>query len=170
MSAGQISSDKSKVVNDHLVCSYNPKVEVPTLNDFIMSNNLNISGKESKLKLKSPRHKKKSKSMTKSSEYLCFPHQQKANEKSSINIHMMYFIGEMNKTARQLGFSNSWFDCPHGLSNPKNKTTAFEVCIFSKIAMEDQRFRQVVNTTSYECKSKGGKERIFSWRNRNRFA
>jgi len=40
----------------------------------------------------------------------------------------------------------------HGLSNPLNKSCAFDLCILCEYSMLNQKFKKVVSTSEYACK------------------
>lgn len=46
-------------------------------------------------------------------------------------------------------YSNS-----HGLINPSNRSTAYDIALLSKYAMNNKHFRDIVSCKSYRCKIK----------------
>lgn len=56
----------------------------------------------------------------------------------------------MNDKARQLGAKNSNFVNPNGLPNPKHYTTAYDLAMITRYAMQNPTFRKIVATSSYE--------------------
>ena len=56
----------------------------------------------------------------------------------------------MNKRAAKLGAVNSNFENPHGLPNPDHVTTAYDLAMIAKHAMENDMFRKLVTTVRYE--------------------
>lgn len=65
--------------------------------------------------------------------------------------NISYFIWEMNRTAKDLGMTNSSFGNPHGLPHVKNHSTARDVGALASLAMQDSLFAQIVNTSIYTC-------------------
>ena len=62
-----------------------------------------------------------------------------------------YFLKEMNLFCQKYGLSQTNFDSPHGLQNVENLSTAFDIAKLSGIAMQNETFRKIVSTKSYEC-------------------
>ncbi len=56
------------------------------------------------------------------------------------------FAGLMNRRARELGATNSNFTNPHGLPDPENYSTAHDLAVIAKYAMENAEFRRFVAT------------------------
>lgn len=40
---------------------------------------------------------------------------------------VLVFLEQMNRNAAKLGLKSTFYDSPHGLNNPLNKSTAFDV-------------------------------------------
>ena len=59
----------------------------------------------------------------------------------------------MNSKAQELGLSRSHFAVAHGMHNENNYSTAYDMGKLSCIMMRDERFREIVKTIEYECKS-----------------
>ena len=59
------------------------------------------------------------------------------------------FVGRMNAKAAELGMVNSHFANPHGLHDPNHYTTAYEIYLMARAAMENEIFRTIVRTPSY---------------------
>ncbi len=59
------------------------------------------------------------------------------------------FVDLMNETAAYLGCASTHFTNPHGLHDDNHYTTARDLAIIAKAAMEDSTFRQIVASTSY---------------------
>ena len=55
----------------------------------------------------------------------------------------------MNDNAAALKLMNSFFDSPHGLMNPQNVSTAYDMARLSSICMQIPLFRQIVATKNY---------------------
>lgn len=56
----------------------------------------------------------------------------------------------MNQRAAEMGAINSNFVNPHGLPNSDHLTTAYDLAIISKHAMQNEMFRKIVKTIRYE--------------------
>jgi len=76
------------------------------------------------------------------------------------------FAEKMNRRAVELGATNSHFVNPNGLHNPDHYTTAHDLALIARAAMEQPFFRQVVSTIYYTWKSPAGP--VFELRNHNR--
>lgn len=62
------------------------------------------------------------------------------------------FAKLMNKKAAELGAKDSNFVNPNGLYDEKHYTTAYDLAIIGKKAMENATFREIVSTEYYEIK------------------
>lgn len=62
------------------------------------------------------------------------------------------FAKLMNKRAVELGCNNSNFVNPNGLYEDNHYTTAYDLALISKAAMENTTFREIVTTEYYEIK------------------
>ncbi len=60
------------------------------------------------------------------------------------------FADVMNARAAEMGAINSNFENPHGLPNPDHLTTAYDLAMIAKFAMQNETFRKIVKTTRYE--------------------
>jgi serine-type D-Ala-D-Ala carboxypeptidase (penicillin-binding protein 5/6) len=76
------------------------------------------------------------------------------------------FAEKMNRRAEELGATNSHFGNPHGLHEPDHYTTAHDLALIARAAMEQPFFRQVVSTIYYPWKSPKGT--VYQLRNHNR--
>jgi D-alanyl-D-alanine carboxypeptidase (penicillin-binding protein 5/6) len=76
------------------------------------------------------------------------------------------FAEKMNRRAVELGATNSHFVNPNGLHNPDHYTTAHDLALIARTAMEQPFFRQIVSTIYYTWKSPAGP--IYQLRNHNR--
>ena len=76
------------------------------------------------------------------------------------------FAEKMNRRAEELGATNSHFANPHGLHEPDHYTTAHDLALIARTAMEQPFFRQVVSTIYYTWKSPKGT--VYQLRNHNR--
>ncbi|MDD6159772.1 MAG: D-alanyl-D-alanine carboxypeptidase [Oscillospiraceae bacterium] len=59
------------------------------------------------------------------------------------------FVELMNAKARELGAVNTHFTNPHGLHDPDHYTTAYDLYLMAKAAMEYEVFRTIVSTPKY---------------------
>ena len=59
------------------------------------------------------------------------------------------FADLMNQKAINLGLENTHFVTPHGLDNDEHYTTAYELAILTKYALENESFLNIVGTKSY---------------------
>ena len=69
------------------------------------------------------------------------------------NKAVMAFLKEMNRNARRLGMYDTYYDSPHGLSNERNFSTVYDICLLTHECMKIQVYRQVVGTRVFECKA-----------------
>jgi D-alanyl-D-alanine carboxypeptidase (penicillin-binding protein 5/6) len=76
------------------------------------------------------------------------------------------FAEKMNRRAAELGATNSHFVNPNGLHNPVHYTTAHDLALIARAAMEQPFFRQVVSTIYFTWKSPAGA--VYQLRNHNR--
>ena len=76
------------------------------------------------------------------------------------------FAEKMTRRAAELGATNSHFANPHGLHEPDHYTTAHDLALIARAAMEQPFFRQVVSTIYYTWKSPKGT--VYQLRNHNR--
>jgi serine-type D-Ala-D-Ala carboxypeptidase (penicillin-binding protein 5/6) len=76
------------------------------------------------------------------------------------------FAEKMNRRAVELGATNSHFVNPNGLHDPSHYTTAHDLALIARVAMEQPFFRQLVGTIYYTWKSPKGV--VYQLRNHNR--
>ena len=62
---------------------------------------------------------------------------------------MEAFVDRMNAKAAELGLENTHFANPHGYHDPNHYTTAYEIYVMARTAMENETFRTIVSTQSY---------------------
>ena len=62
------------------------------------------------------------------------------------------FVQLMNKTAAELGCTNTHFSNAHGLHNPSHYTTARDLSIITRKAMTFETFREITSTAEYTVK------------------
>jgi serine-type D-Ala-D-Ala carboxypeptidase (penicillin-binding protein 5/6) len=76
------------------------------------------------------------------------------------------FAEKMTRRAAELGATNSHFANPNGLHDPAHYTTAHDLALIARAAMEQPFFRQLVSTIYYTWRSPKGV--IYQLRNHNR--
>lgn len=59
------------------------------------------------------------------------------------------FVARMNAKAAQLGMTGTHFTNPHGLHDEDHYTTAYDIYLMAKAAMEYDTFRTIVSTPTY---------------------
>ncbi len=59
------------------------------------------------------------------------------------------FVQMMNARARTLGAKNTHFVNPHGLHEPNHLSTAYDLALMARVAMENPHFREIVKQKSY---------------------
>lgn len=59
------------------------------------------------------------------------------------------FADLMNAKAKELGCKNTHFANPHGLNDSTHKTTAYDMALIMRAALENATFRKIDTTTSY---------------------
>ena len=60
------------------------------------------------------------------------------------------FVAKMNQKAAELGAANTHFMNPHGLTAPQHYTTARDLAMIGRAAMQEDRIRDVVRTEKYK--------------------
>jgi D-alanyl-D-alanine carboxypeptidase (penicillin-binding protein 5/6) len=76
------------------------------------------------------------------------------------------FAEKMNLRAAQLGATSSHFMNPHGLHDPNHFTTAHDLVLVGRAAMQQPLFREIVSTVYYTWKAPSGEVDLL--RNHNR--
>ena len=59
------------------------------------------------------------------------------------------FVAQMNARAAELGATQTHFTSPHGLYNPDHYSTAYDLGLIARVAMENPMFREIVQTRSW---------------------
>lgn len=79
------------------------------------------------------------------------------------------FVAEMNRTATKLEMKSTHYANPHGLSAKGHVSTAADLLKLAFAALQDERFRQYVNTPQHGCQVTGasGYQRNVLWKNTN---
>lgn len=73
------------------------------------------------------------------------------------------FVYLMNEKARWLGMTNTYFDNPHGLDADDHYSTAYDMALLMRYAMENEEFRELAGTNFYQAKN-----RSYGWGNKNK--
>lgn len=60
------------------------------------------------------------------------------------------FVDLMNEKAKEIGATNTHFVNPNGLHDDNHYSTAYDIALISHYAMENETFREIVNTNTYE--------------------
>lgn len=78
------------------------------------------------------------------------------------------FVKMMNDKAKELGAYNTNFTNPHGLHEDNHYTTAADLALITKYAMENETFKKIVATKKYEIQTTNKKDepRYFTTLNR----
>ena len=74
----------------------------------------------------------------------------------------------MNETASKIGMNDSYFYNAHGLEEndgTANLSTAYDMALLTKYAMENETFREIFETKKYSVKTN---RKSYSWTNKNR--
>ncbi|WP_305852472.1 D-alanyl-D-alanine carboxypeptidase family protein [Gracilibacillus caseinilyticus] len=69
----------------------------------------------------------------------------------------------MNEKAKWIGMTNSHFDNPHGLDSDTHYSTAYDMALLTKYAMDNEEYQKISGTTSYKSSS-----RDYPWKNKNK--
>lgn len=59
------------------------------------------------------------------------------------------FVARMNRRAGELGCTGTHFANPHGLHNENHYTTAYDISVFMRAALEHELFRTIISTASH---------------------
>ena len=78
------------------------------------------------------------------------------------------FADEMNARARELGARDTHFVNPHGLHEPDHYSSAYDLALITRAAMEYPRFRELVQAKTAEIGLYGGAEGRRSIANHNK--
>ncbi|MFZ5946013.1 MAG: D-alanyl-D-alanine carboxypeptidase family protein [Bacillota bacterium] len=76
------------------------------------------------------------------------------------------FALEMNKKAKAIGAKNSNFVNPHGLTNQEHLTTAYDLALIGRYAMENPAFRVLAQEKVYDWQGEEWQTRLI---NKNKF-
>lgn len=73
------------------------------------------------------------------------------------------FVHLMNEKAQWLGMTNTNFENPHGLESDNHYSTAYDMALLMRYAMNNDTFQQVSETKMYTAET-----RTYAWKNKNR--
>lgn len=73
------------------------------------------------------------------------------------------FVFLMNQKASYLGMTNTSFANPHGLDEDNHYSTAYDIAILMRHAMENETFQKISEAKSYQSKN-----RDYRWFNKNK--
>ncbi len=81
------------------------------------------------------------------------------------------FSDLMNEEAHRIGATDSHFTNPHGLHDENHYTTAYDLYLIYREAMQEPLFRKIISTASYTVRYQGsdGTEKQQLWKNSNRY-
>lgn len=78
------------------------------------------------------------------------------------------FVSHMNSFVQDMGAKDTHFCNPHGLHHPNHVSSAYDLALLTKKALEIPLFRKIVKTNMY-IKSKTNKQRLpQTWKNTNK--
>jgi D-alanyl-D-alanine carboxypeptidase (penicillin-binding protein 5/6) len=88
-------------------------------------------------------------------------------ERGSDDTPVRAFVGAMNRQAQSLGLAETHYLDPHGIGS--NRTSARNLVTLAHAAMQDRRFRRLVQTRRHEAEATNaqGEKRPFVWNNSN---
>jgi len=61
------------------------------------------------------------------------------------------FVKELNQYLLSHGIQETHFSNPHGLHHHEHWTTAYDMALMTRLALQHETFRQIVKTAKYEC-------------------
>lgn len=75
------------------------------------------------------------------------------------------FVGMMNDKVAELGLKNTHFNNPNGLPDTKHYTTAYDMAVIARQAMQNATFRKIAGTKTYTCEKTNTHKTKRVWRN-----
>lgn len=77
------------------------------------------------------------------------------------------FVQKMNNRAKEIGMTNTIFNNPSGLDNSDagNYSTAYDMALLTKVAMEKNEYREIVKTKKHIVKTN---KKTYVWHNKNK--
>lgn len=76
------------------------------------------------------------------------------------------FVELMNRRVADMGLTGTHFANPHGLHNENHYTTAYDLAMIARAALDSDEFRRIINTKNYTVKKLNG-ESDYTVYNRN---
>src|SRR5690625_2988793 len=73
------------------------------------------------------------------------------------------FVYLMNEKARWLGMTNTNFENPHGLESENHYSTAYDMALLMRYAMNNEVFLKISKTKTYQAET-----RSYAWLNKNK--
>ncbi|MCL1631862.1 D-alanyl-D-alanine carboxypeptidase [Sporolactobacillus sp. CPB3-1] len=77
------------------------------------------------------------------------------------------FVLLMNQRAKTLGMSRTHFANPNGLEDPNHYSTAYDMALLTRYAMDNAQFRKIAGTKLYRAPATN-KENVRVWKNKNK--
>jgi len=71
------------------------------------------------------------------------------------------FVGLMNEKVAELGAVNTHFNNPNGLPDPDHYSTAYDLALIARYAMQNQEFRKIVATKTKNIKREDPKAQTY---------
>jgi len=78
------------------------------------------------------------------------------------------FAELMNEKAREIGAVNTEFVTPNGLDKDNHHSTAYDMALIARYALENEEFVKIINTRSITIPLKNMEEKQYSFNNKNR--
>ncbi len=75
------------------------------------------------------------------------------------------FVNMMNDKVAELGLKNTHFNNPNGLPDTKHYTTAYDMAVISRQALQNASFRKIAGTKTYTCDKTNTHKTKRIWRN-----
>ena len=60
------------------------------------------------------------------------------------------FMDGLNAYLKYIGFEDTYFLNPHGLHHPRHKSSAYDMALIARKALENELFREIVKTTVFQ--------------------
>jgi D-alanyl-D-alanine carboxypeptidase (penicillin-binding protein 5/6) len=76
------------------------------------------------------------------------------------------FVAQMNERAAEMGTFQTHFTSPHGLYDPEHYSTAYDLALIAKVAMQNPTFREIVHTRQRTFTLPGRRARVLVNHNR----
>ncbi len=75
------------------------------------------------------------------------------------------FVDMMNDKVKSLGLKDTHFNNPNGLPDPKHYTTAYDMAVIAREAIQNSTFKKVCGTRTYTCAKTNTHKTTRVWRN-----